>query len=154
MKIQQTICRASVWPHRPTDEYAGPLNFQVSVKNQPPVVQAWTKGQCAYVQIEQPDPLTNLTMVRLLLGGHPFKGKWYNVRPCRIKRDQSLKFYIKKRVVESVEHPIPVGKWEGVCDFTDEWCKFTLQAMTMKVQKTQSSILGPDGDPITRIVTP
>lgn len=155
MEPQTTECSASVWPHRHTDEMSGPLDIKISFRNQPPLVKGWTKNHPLYVCLEQPDEKTNLTMLWLAFdfagGPCPFtKGhehhKWYNINSYRTPRDHSLRFYIKSRVIKSVPHPIPRGKWSGTCHHTNKWCMFTFQAMTMKVKpKDEPRIVLPDG---------
>jgi len=75
--------------------------------------------------------------------------------------DSILKFYIKTRITNKMEHPIPRGRWKGICEYTDRWCLFTFQAMTMRVKpKPEPRIVLPDGslptekNAKTRIVLP
>jgi hypothetical protein len=153
---QRTVCTASVWPHRHTNELTGPLDVKISYKNQPPIVRTWAKMKSAWIYLEQPDERTNLTIIRLSFGHNPDPG--YRINQCRVGKDDTLKLYIKARITNKMEHPIPRGRWQGTCQYTDEWCVFTFQAMTMKVKpKYEPKIVLPDGSlPVkkTRIVIP
>jgi hypothetical protein len=88
---------------------------------------------------------------------HLDREKWYNVKHTRNRKTNGLKFYIKSRVTRQMKHPIPWGKWQGTCEYTDKWCLFTFQAMTMKVKPEEPLIVLPDGllpENKTRIVLP
>lgn len=152
MEPQTTECSASAWPHRHTDEMSGPLDIKISFRNQPPIARTWPKKKTAIVCLDQPDERTNLTLIRLILGQSILKawtrlaGDWHNINQCRTYRSGELKFYIKSRITHKMEHPIPRGKWTGTCEYTDHWCMFTFQAMTMKVKPTdEPRIVLPDG---------
>lgn len=154
MKTQRTICRASVHPHRHTNETGGPLDLKIGLRSQPPTVQCWTKGRAIRIRLEQPDERTNLTIMRIAFdlkdprrdGVEKFMEtqKWYNINQYRIRKTGSLTCYLKARITWSVDHPIPTGRYEGTCEWTDTWCLFTFQAMTMKVQPEESRIIVPD----------
>lgn len=138
-------CSASVWPHRHTDEMSGPLDVKISVRNQPSIVAKWPKGKPVWISLVQPDVHTNLTIIKLGFNWLDDENVQTRINQCRISRDNSLKFYIKTRLINKVTHPIPRGKWPGMCQYTDKWCVFTLQAMTMKVKPDEPRILLPDG---------
>lgn len=157
MKPQYTECQASVWPHRHTDEMSGSLDIKISFHNQPSVAQGWPKKQPIWITLQQPDERTNLTLLQLRLAlvkgvkffqddiDHP-NLKWYRINHCRLRRDGTLKLHIKTRIINTVSHPIPRGKWNGTCRYTDRGCRFTFQAMTMRVHpKDEPRILLPDG---------
>jgi hypothetical protein len=156
---QRTVCTASVWPHRHTNELTGPLDVKISYKNQPTIVRDWPKKKRPAISLHQPDERTNLTIIKLVFG-HEYKdnNEWHRINQYRIRQDNSLKFYVKARITNQMEHPIPRGKWKGTCHYTNEWCVFTFQAMTMQVQpKYEPKIVLPDGSlPVkkTRIVIP
>lgn len=148
MEPKTTECSASIWPHRHTDEMGGPLDIKISFLNQPPVAKEWPKKQPVWIRLEQPDERTNLTLLHIRFRnqlGTPYGG-WQKINHCRLLRDGTLKFYIKTRLIKTVPHPIPRGKWQGGCTYTDRWCMFTFQAMTMKVKpKNEPRIVLPDG---------
>ena len=152
MDTQQTVCTASVWPHRHTDELTGPLDVVIRCKNQPPVVRDWPKGKEVRVNLAQPDERTNLTVLNVSFRADIYP--WSSVNQCRIKKDGSLKFYLKSRITRRMEHPIPRGKWTGTCQYTDKWCMFTFQAMTMRVTPKIVLPYGPYRVKKTRIVIP
>ncbi|KKK49313.1 hypothetical protein LCGC14_3136320 [marine sediment metagenome] len=155
MKTQRTICRASVHPHRHTNETGGPLDLKIGLRSQPPTVQCWTKGRAIRIRLEQPDDRTNLTIIQLAFdlkdprrdGVEKFMEtqKWYNINQYRIKKSNSLTCYLKTRITKTMQHPIPRGRWEGTCVYDYRQCTFTFQAMTMKVQPEESRIIVPDG---------
>ena len=145
-------CHASIWPHHHTNDMGGPLDIKISFRNQPPIVRGWNKTDTAIVCLEQPDERTNLTLLKLVLRKpyrsthESFNGRWYDINQCRVRRDGGLKFYLKVRLVNSVPHPIPRGRWSGGYTYTDRWCIFIFQAMTMKVKPTdEPRIILPDG---------
>lgn len=140
-----TVCTASVWPHRHTDELTGPLDVKISYRHQPPIVQDWPKDMPVWVQLEQPDERTNLTILKLVFNRLDNTRAGTRINQCRIQKDNSLKFYIKARITNKMEHPIPRGRWQGVCDYEDSWCLFTFQAMTMRVKPKEQRIVLPDG---------
>ena len=151
MDIETFECTASVWPHRHKDEYLGPLDLSISYTNQPPLVQHWMKREPSKIQLEQPDEKTNLTVIHLAFNlppeeewaDHYIDGlKWFNINYCRISRGHGLKLYIRSRIINKMDHPIPRGRWPGVCKHTDKWCLYTFQAMTMAVK---SNIILPEG---------
>ena len=147
MELQHTECSASIWPHRHTDEMSGPLDIKISFRNQPPVLQTWPKKRPIWVRLDQPDERTNLTLLQIWcnLNNHP-TNKWSRINQYRILRDGGLKFYLRVRLVNSIPHPIPRGRWPGTCTYTDQGCMFTFQAMTMKVKpKDEPRIILPDG---------
>lgn len=145
MKPEQTVCHASVWPHRHTNELTGPLDIVISYRNQPKVLKNWTNKPPIKVFIVQPDERTNLTIIHLAANINLVDDEnWTNINQCRV-RDNGLKFYLKSRITRKMEHPIPRGKWTGTCDFTDSWFSFTFQAMTMRVEAKKSVIVLPDG---------
>jgi hypothetical protein len=155
---EHMACTASVWPHRHTDELTGPLDVKISYRNQPIVVTDWANWKDVWASIEQPDERTNFTVLGLYFGYLDEEHVQTRIRQCSIGRDGTIKFYIKARITRRMEHPIPRGKWKGTCEYTDRWCRFTFQAMTMRVQpKEEPRIILPDGSlPVKsgRIVLP
>ena len=158
METQRTICRASVHPHRHTNEMGGPLDLKIGYRSQPSIVRDWPKKRAIRIQLIQPDERTNLTIIELLFDYYPHPDtKRYNINQYRIKKTNSLTCYLKARITRSVDHPIPVGRYEGTCEYTDSLCMFTFQAMTMKVKPEEPLIVLPDGllpENKTRIVLP
>lgn len=147
-----TRCTASVWPHRHTDELTGPLDLKISYWNQPPfvqIVQKWTKKTKVRMQIEQPDERTNLTILRIGFNylGRTVRDEMFSIKPYRLPRDKSLKFYIRSRITNQMKHPIPRGQWEGTYTYNEDylppWCLFTFQAMTAKVVQKKPLIVVP-----------
>lgn len=138
-----TVCRASVWPHRHTDDYTGPLDLKISWRNQPPVIRAWPKKRPADIHLEQPDERTNLTVMKLSFGADLYPS--HRINQYRLRRDDTLTCYIKGRITNQMEHPIPRGRWEGTCEYTDKWCLFTFQALTLQVKQPEPLIVLPDG---------
>lgn len=69
---------------------------------------------------------------------------WKRMKPSH------LTVYLKARYTDALPHPVPLGKWEGTVDEDEHgrWVLFTLQAMTLAVQKVEEKrhILVP-GDP-------
>lgn len=69
---------------------------------------------------------------------------WKKVKPSH------LTVYLKARYTDALPHPVPLGQWEGTVDEDEHgrWVLFTLQAMTLAVQKVEEKrhILLP-GDP-------
>ena len=147
MKPEQTVCTASVWPHRHTDELTGPLDIKISYKNQPPIVRDWPKKRSIKVQLAQPDDRTNLTIIQLaFMYTWRADRDWHNINQYRIKKSNSLTCYLKTRITKTMQHPIPRGRWEGTCVYDYRQCTFTFQAMTMQVQTTdEPKIILPDG---------
>jgi len=85
------------------------------------------------------DPLTLTKEQRV-----EYAKAWQKVKPSH------LTIYLKARYVDALPHPVPLGKWEGTVDEDEHgrWVLFTLQAMTLAVQKVEERrhILIP-GDP-------
>jgi hypothetical protein len=123
----------------------GPLDLKIGYRHQPSFTRSLPSGVSLYVNLDQPDERTNLTIIRLSVGLLPPKGKkWYRINQYRIKKTNSLTCYLKSRITRSMDHPIPAGRYEGTCEWTDNWCLFTFQAMTMKVQQEEPKIIVPD----------
>jgi hypothetical protein len=88
----------------------------------------------------------------------------YTVDPLTLTQDQQVEYnkawnkakpshltvYLKARYTDALPHPVPLGKWEGTVEEDEHgrWVLFTLQAMTLAVQKVEEKrhILIP-GDP-------
>ncbi len=143
---ERTVCTASVWPHKHTDDLYGPVDVKIGIRSQPPIVRDWPKKEPVWIRLDQPDERTNLTILKLsFCPGREIEGDWYRINQLRLKKDNRLKFYVKSRITNRMEHPTPRGRWEGTCEYTDTWCLFTFQAITMKVQATQPRVILPDG---------
>jgi hypothetical protein len=132
-------CTASVWPHRHTNELTGPLDVTINSRSQPLLVQRWAKGLSVPIYLEQPDERTNLTILKIYFGGQGVQ----RTTPHRKRRGGGLKFYLRSRITNLMDHPLPRGKWDGTCVYDDYWCTYTFQAMTMKVQAEESRIIVP-----------
>lgn len=132
----------------------GPLDLKIGYRHQPPIVKDWPKGRPIVVRLEQPDERTNLTIIRLGFSGtsNPSAdsrwdtaGKWYNINQYRLRKTNILTCYIKGRITDKMEHPIPVGQYEGTCEWGESWCLFILQAVTMVLKQEEPRIVLPDG---------
>ena len=119
----------------------GPVNLRISLAYQVPVVQEWPRRKPLKIQVLQPDTEhTNLTMVKLWFGGEVDVENGPGPRNITLGRKRSslaLTAYIRNRVYNSVPHAWPLGLWKGVCEFTDKWAVFSIQAMTHAVWKTE-----------------
>jgi hypothetical protein len=108
------------------------------------------------MNLAQPDERTNLTVLTLSFDDWKGrrKGTTTRINQCRV-RSGGLKFYVKSRITRRMEHPIPRGRWEGTCTYTDKWAVFTFQAMTMRVKpKDEPKIVLPDGSSAKGLTLP
>lgn len=140
-----TRCTASVWPHRHTDEFTGPLDVIISYRNQPQVVRDWPQKRPIRVCLEQPDEQTNLTILKMCFGYHS-KETWNRASQYLKGKGRTRKIYIRGRITKQMDHPIPRGQWEGTFQYNEDWCLYTFQAMTAKVTKKKSIIILPGED--------
>jgi hypothetical protein len=149
-----TRCTASVWPHRRTDELTGPLDLTISYKNQHPLVQEGFFGRYAFITLVQPDDKTNLTLMQLVFAREHYTFCPYSqvqqsnkVRVYRKGRSKAIKVYIRSRLTNKMDHPIPLGAWEGTLSEDNSGPQngvvYTFQAMTAKVVKKKPLIILP-----------
>lgn len=73
-----------------------------------------------------------------------YRAEWKRLKPSH------LTVYLKARYTKALPHPVPLGKWDGtvIDDEGGRWVLFTLQAMTLAVQKQEKkrNLILP-GDP-------
>lgn len=135
METQQVT--ASVWPHDHRYAQGGPVDISIGWRSQPPVVRDWPDKKPLRISTEQPDPLSNLTIVRLGFGIGPLSEEEFrNVKGWR-RKEKGITVYIKRRIYDSVPHPWPTGQWAGYVEFTERWAVFTIQARSLKVTKQE-----------------
>lgn len=143
MNTQTMTCKASVWPHRHRNEGYGPLDLRISYRNQPPVAQSWPRGISLLAWLEQPDERTNLTIMRVKFKFCGVWKLWHRIRLRRIKKDRGISIYLKSRITNSLDHPVPVGRYDGTCKYTSHWCLYTFQAVSLRVKPEESRIIVP-----------
>lgn len=82
--------RASVYPHNHNREFDGPLDVRIGVTRTPSILQNWNEKVRPLIQLEQPDPTTNLTLLRILFLAHGSKptqcvGVWHQANMWGLK---------------------------------------------------------------------
>lgn len=167
MATKQEI-RASVHPHGHTAEFGGPVDVNIGVRSQPALLRDWDTKTKPRFQIEQPDPGSNLTLIKVLFGKYTIEQEkdspWHRanvyrktnvrrqvVKQCPVAAMTGTKkmvqqdidpggllvVAIKGRYTKGLPHPLPVGKYQGVCEEGEGWVLFTLQSRTLVVRPTQ-----------------
>ena len=69
------------------------------------------------------------------MAGRQFhKVRWYR------RSDEVIETRLKRRLGNSLPHPVPIGKYEGSCMYNvdGEFAVFTLQAMTLRKEPEPS----------------
>lgn len=155
--------KASVWPHGHSQEFGGPVDVAIGVKCQPVVLRTWDMKDKPQFRIEQPDPDSNLTLIRIAFGYDTSIDKWHkgnvyrkqNIRrqveteqgPTDIDPGGVIVVAIKGRYTNQLAHPLPIGKYMGTCEEGGGWVLFTLQARTLVRQNvTQKKNILTPGD--------
>jgi hypothetical protein len=162
--------KASVWPHGHSGGPSGPVDVAIGVRVQPPLLRTWDTKVKPWFQIEQPDPESNLSLIRVAFcttavpvgWNHDLGARRANVcRKNTIKREVEdelgnrteidpggvIVVAIKGRYTTRLEHPLPLGKYEGTCEEGNGWVLFVLQARTLIRQSvTQKRNILQPGD--------
>ena len=138
-------CKASLHLHGHQQEHEGPWSLRIGVKSQPIVVRDWEAKQ-VLLSIEQPNREDNFTLIRVMYLKSGRKKPSF-VAGCKFHRarwhrrsDEVIEVRLKRKLGNSFQHPVPIGKYEGSCmyDVDGGFAVFTLQALTLRKEPEPS----------------
>jgi hypothetical protein len=109
------------------------------------VVRDW-EGKQVLLNIEQPHDEDNFTLIRVMFlkGGQKTPSFVAGVKFNRVRwyrrSDEVIETRLKRKLGNSFQHPVPIGKYEGSCmyDADGGFAVFTLQAMTLRKEPEPS----------------
>lgn len=134
-------------------------------RDQKGFVKIWER-KTIRVAFEQPQGESNFTLLYLLFALRKAKLPegvtslgWKNTRVCRLKTAHqagTLYVTLKGRYIRTLQHPLPLGRWQGLCVVDDDRkvVLYTLQNMTHQVAAQESpskSLIIQPGDAEFRV---
>jgi len=129
-------------PHGHRQKMEGPWSFQIGRRSQPVFIQSW-ETQDVLISMHQPSETENLTILYVLYLRNGVRKPsfasgvtFHRAREYR-RPGGDIEVRVKKRYGNLFQHPLPIGRYQGTCIYSNDSRTFgfyTFQASTLKVE--------------------